>query len=481
MKTFNDFLEEIGEVGYADQVLQSIVYASGLPSLKPGELVVFESGELGRAVSISENQSEILTLSHKEIKVGEKIARTNKFLEITVSDDLLGKIIDPLGTSLDGPLSDKGERRQIDITPPGMIDRDIIKDPLETGVILVDLTIPLGKGQRELIIGDRKTGKTQFFERTMTNQAKKGNICIYAAIGKKAVEIKHMKESIDKRGIGKNVVFVASSASDSPGLVFTTPYTAMAIAEYFKDKGKDVVVFLDDLTNHAMYYRQIALLSRRFPGRSSYPGDIFYIHSKILERAGKFKKGSITCFPVAESIMGDFTGVIQTNLMSMTDGHIFFDLELANLGRHPAINPFLSVTRSGQQAQTPLVRDLSRELSSFLINLERLRGFLHFGAEISNEIRQKLDLGDRILSVFDQPADTVPINVSLLIIALLWIGFWKDGTQAKMREKVLMLIKDYEATESVRNNINSLIQKSNSFASLLDNLRAGDYGQKRYY
>lgn len=395
---FKKYLEEIKEVGEAISVVHSVVYASGLPTLKANELVVFENGQLGKTISLSKTQAEILILSHSEVKVGDKIARTNQFLSLNLSDAILGKIVDPLGFSLDGPLAEGRDKREIDISAPDILARDVIKEPLETGVSLVDLIIPIGKGQRQLVIGDRKTGKTQFFIKTILNQAKKGNICIYAAIGKKIVEIKQMQEAIKEKGIEKNTIVVASSASDAPGLIHITPYTAMTIAEYFKDKGLDVVVILDDLTNHAIYYRQIALLARRFPGRNSYPGDIFYTHSKLLERAGKFKTGSITCFPVAESILGDFSGYIQTNLMSMTDGHIFFDSELSSLGRRPAINPFLSVTRVGQQAQSSLVRDLSRELSSFLINIERLRSFEHFGAELSEDIIQKLNLGDRILN-----------------------------------------------------------------------------------
>ncbi len=479
--TFPDFLKATGELGLTDSVVHSIVYASGLPGLKSNELVIFENGQLGKVISLSKDQAEILLLSASDVKVGDKIARTGRFLSLTLSDNILGTIIDPLGTSLNGPLAKGAVQREIDIAPVAISQREIIKEPLETGVALVDLVIPLGKGQRELIIGDRKTGKTQFFIKTILNQAKAGNICIYAAIGKKIIEIKQMLEAIKKKGIQKNTIVVASSASDSPGLIFITPYTAMTIAEYFRDKGLDVVVILDDLTNHAIYYRQISLLARRFPGRNSYPGDIFYTHSKLLERAGKFKKGSITALPVAESIMGDFSGYIQTNLMSMTDGHIFFDTELANLGRRPAINPFLSVTRVGQQAQSPLVRDLSRQLSSFLTNLERLRSFLHFGAELSEEVRQKLALGDRILNFFDQPVDVMPLNVSILIIALLWIGFWKDQAPSSMRTKIKDMVEEYIKAGAFKKNIDGLIAKSKTLSDLLNSLRQENYGQEKYY
>src|SRR6266404_2010833 len=308
MLKFEDYLEKIGEVGVVEEVIYSIAYVNGLPNLKPNEIVVFEKGELGLTLSLSKDKAEILILSHSKIKAGEKVARTNSPLTINISEEFMGNVIDPLGKSFDGKKFMEGVNRNLDITPPSLAARAIIKYPIETGVPLVDLIVPIGTGQRQLIIGDRKTGKTHFFIKTIVNQVKAGNICIYASIGKKIVEIKDILETLKKHGVHKNVIVVASSASEAPGLIFLTPYTAMTIAEYYKDQGKNVLVILDDLTNHALYYRQISLLAGRFPGRNSYPGDIFYIHSKILERAGNFKKGSITCFPVAESVMGDLSG-----------------------------------------------------------------------------------------------------------------------------------------------------------------------------
>jgi len=481
MSEFNDYLNLNGEIGQVQEVLYSIVSAVGLPKLKPGELVVFENGQLGQALSLSKEKCEILLLSHKSVKAGEKVARTDKFLSVPVGDDILGSVIDPFGNSINGKKINPLAWGKLDPNTPALSARSAVKDPLETGVALVDLLIPVGKGQRELIIGDRKTGKTQFFVRTLLNQAKKGNVCIYASIGKRVEEIKEILDSLRKKGIDKSVVVVATSASEAPGLVFMTPYTAMAIAEYFRDKGKDVVVILDDLTNHAMYYRQISLLAGRFPGRNSYPGDIFYIHSKLLERAGNFKKGSITCFPVAESIMGDLSGYIQTNLMSITDGHVFFDSEYANLGRRPAINPFLSVTRVGQQAQTPLIRDLSRELSTFLIQLEELQTFMHFGSELSEEVLQKIKLGDRILQFFNQPTDIVPVNLSVLTVGMLWTGVWRDQKTSDMRSKIKKMIDEYQMAGGFKKAIDDLIIKTNSFKDLLNNLRSKTYGQEKYY
>ncbi len=482
MNNFKDYLEANGEVGEVEQVFSSIVYATGLPKLKPNEVVVFENGQLGQVISIQSDRSQILILSHELVRVGEKIARTGESLSINISDEILGRVVDCLGNPLDGKKNAfGGEKRKIDVAPLKLKDRSLVTDPIETGVSLVDLLIPIGKGQRELVIGDRKTGKTKFFIKTIMNQTRKGNICIYASIGKKIIEIKEMLEALESKEARANTVIVATSAADAPGLVFITPYTAMAIAEYFRDKGRDVVIFFDDLTNHAIYYREISLLARRFPGRSSYPGDVFYIHSKLLERAGNFAKGSITAFPVAESIMGDISGYIQTNLMSITDGHVFFDTELSNLGRRPAINPFLSVTRVGQQAQTNLVRELSHELSSFLVTLERLRDFEHFGAELSEDIIQKLALGDRVLNFFDQPRDVVPINVSVLIVSMLWIGSWRNQNVKDIKLKYGKMIDDYNLNGAFRKNIDDLISKSNSFQEMLNNIRERNYGQENYY
>lgn len=481
MYDYKTCLEKIGEIGEVTEVLASIVYVDGLPGLSPNEIVIFQDGQLGQTLDISEEKVHILVLSHKAVKPGDKVARTGGVLSINISDDILGGILDGLGNPLDGKKIINGVVRDVDVTPPPLKERRLVVTPLETGVPLVDLLIPIGRGQRELVIGDRKTGKSTFFIKSMINQAAKGTICIYASIGKKIVEIKDMLNEIKTKSAKENIVVVATSASESPGLIFITPYTAMAIAEYFRDKGKDVLIILDDLTNHAMYYREISLLSRRFPGRNSYPGDIFYLHSKLLERAGAFAKGSITAFPVAESIMGDISGYIQTNLMSITDGHIFFDTELATLGRRPAINPFLSVTRVGQQAQTNLVRGLSHDLSAFLVTLERMKDFEHFGAELSEEVIQQLALGDRILNFFDQPKEVIPINVSILVMGMLWTGAWRNQKPKDIRGKISKMVDDYNSNELFRKKIDNLILNIKNYKEFLNKLREGNYGQENYY
>ena len=373
MNRFEEFLKKTGEVGYVDEMIHSVAYISGLPEAQAYELVVFENGDFGEIISLGEHHLEVVPFSKTSFPLGSRVARTNAFLQVGASKNLLGKSIDPLGNVLEYLDGDKASTqdgatyRRIDQRAPGVLERKKTDRPLETGVALVDLVIPLGKGQRQLVVGDRKTGKTNFLVQAIFNQAKQGTVCIYAAIGKKRIETKRALEVLKSKGIVDNLITVATSPADSPGLIFATPYTAMSIAEYFRDQGHDALVILDDLTAHAKYYREISLLAKRFPGRSSYPGDIFYIHSRLLERAGNFKTGSISVLAIAELIFGDLSGYIQTNLMSMTDGHIYFDTDFYNQGRRPAINPFLSVTRVGFQAQTPLVRDLSRTLSSYMV------------------------------------------------------------------------------------------------------------------
>ena len=372
MKDLNYYLDSVQEIGYVEKTTNAIIHASGLPNAKPGEIVVFENGELGQILGLTQDLIEILIFSVTPPRTGDKVARTNQFLEIPVGTELLGNVISPLGYSLENLKNIKKpkESMQIYSNPEGILKRKTITRQLETGVSIVDLVLPIGYGQRELVIGDRKTGKTNFLLQTVITQAKKGNICVYAAIGKKMIDIKALKEFFAKNNILKNVVIVASGSEHAPGITYIVPYSAMTIAEYFRDSGKDVLLILDDLSVHAKFYREISLLGKRFPGRNSYPGDIFFRHAALLERGGNFitEKGerAITCLPVVETAQGDLSGYIQTNLMSMTDGHLYFDSDMFTKGQRPAINPFLSVTRVGRQTQTPVQRQINREVLNFL-------------------------------------------------------------------------------------------------------------------
>ncbi|OGM24063.1 hypothetical protein A2715_02700 [Candidatus Woesebacteria bacterium RIFCSPHIGHO2_01_FULL_39_32] len=473
MKDFNYYLDSLGEIGFVEELMHSLIYASGLPRVHPGELVLFESGDLGQVFSLTPEKIEVLLLTRANLKVGSKLVRTDTRMQIPVGVGLLGRVIDPLGNPLDGAkLTDTEDVRTVDIAPPKIVERVEVQKPLITGVTLVDLVVPLGCGQRELVIGDRKTGKTDFLLQSMVTQAKLGSICIYAQIGQKQFDIKKMSEFFAETGIKKNTVLVASSSSDPAGVVFQTPYTAMTIAEYFRDKGLDVLLILDDMTTHARNYREISLLAKRFPGRASYPGDIFYVHARLIERAGNFKKGSITALPVAESILGDLSGYIQTNLMAMTDGHIFFDIELYNQGKRPSVNPFLSVTRVGHQTQTDLQRDLSRELSSFLVTYEKMKQFMHFGAEVGETAKKILALGNKVDSFFNQsPTASIPLEINMIILGGLWAGVWSETKEADLRRQMERLVLAYNTEGSFKKQVDDLITQSKSFSDLVNFIR----------
>jgi len=481
MKDYNFYLDKIGEIGSVEQALHTLVYVNGLPRVKPSEVVLFETGEVGQVMSLSKDKAEVLVISKDKVDVGTSVVRTGEQLKVRVSESLLGKTLDPLGVPIGKAVSygKKAELRYLDVPPPGINVRKVIDVPFQTGVTLVDLVIPLGKGQRELVIGNRKTGKTSFLFQSTYSAASQGMVCVYAVIAKKRLDIKIMEDFFKEKGIDKNVIVVASSSADPAGLVYLTPFTAMSIAEYFRDQGKDVLVILDDLTAHAKYYREVTLLAGYFPGRSSYPGDIFYLHSRLLERAGNFiikdpkskkaKSASITCLPVGELVMGDLSGYIPTNLMAMTDGHIFFDIDLYNEGRRPPINPFLSVTRVGRQTQTQLLRDLSRNLTSFLVKAQDLRQFMHFGAELGEESKRILELSDRLITFFDQSSDVIiPLHADVMILTLLWAGFWSRYTPAEMKKEVNQVVATYIKDTRYKAMVDNFITQRNSFNELIE-------------
>ncbi|MEK7186097.1 MAG: F0F1 ATP synthase subunit alpha [Patescibacteria group bacterium] len=477
MKNFTAYLNEIEEIGYVEQVADAIIYVSGLPHAKPEEIVIFETGEFGQVFTIDSDVIEILVFSKSSIKPGIRVVRTNEILKVPVGFELLGRVIDSLGNSIDNakPLKTPKTISPVNIRPSGITTRKAITKPLETGVLIVDLAIPLGHGQRELIVGDRKTGKTSFLTKTILNQTNRGNICIYAAIGKKKLDVKKIEEYFAKHKVLDKMVIVASGSEDATGLTYLTPYTAMAISEYFRDQGKDVLLVLDDLSAHAKFYREVSLLGRRFPGRNSYPSDIFYTHAKLMERAGNFitEKGeaSITCLAVAETAQGDLSGYIETNLMSMTDGHLYFDKDLFYLGRRPAINPFLSVTRVGRQTQTNLRREINREIISFLNLYEKMQSYIHFGAELNENIKSTLSTGAKIIQFFSQYTDEViPINLQIVLFAMLWADLWSGKELIVIREDMQKIIKAYRSEPIIQEKVEEIV-KIDAFNKILGAIR----------
>ena len=452
MKSFNDYIEESGEIGYVSGLTYSTVWITGLPGLKLGEMVLTEHREKGIVHGLDKEKAEVLMFSAKNIKIGERVAKTNKTFQIPVSQKLLGRIINPLCTPIDGlgPVPGKKEYLSIWRDAPGITQRIRVNESLETGVMIVDLLVPIGYGQRELVIGDAKTGKTAFLLQAITSQAKKGVICIYVAIGKEVAAIKAVEEYLKEMNVFDNTIMVVSTSENPNTINYLAPFSGMTIAEYFQDQGKKVLVIFDDLTTHAKFYREISLLLKRIPGRASYPGDIFHIHAALLERAGNIKfsndkEASITALPVAETLENDISGFIQTNLMAITDGHIFFDINEFRKGNRPAINAFLSVSRVGNQTKELLDRELANWVRKKMAEYKRVREVAQFGVELSPETQKLLGLGKKLEVLFSQGLKTIiPRTLQLLLCGLLLVGFWENKPQDVMEIEVKEILKNYQ-------------------------------------
>jgi F-type H+-transporting ATPase subunit alpha len=471
---YEKYLNEIKETGFVERIIPPLVYVNGLPGARLDEVVYFESGEMGIVRSLEEEETEVLVFSNKPVRVGSQVARSGNILMIPVGDDFLGQSVDPLGNSLNPARASPAgsELRSVDEQAPGIGVRERVVEPFITGVTVVDLMIPLGKGQRELVLGDRKTGKTEFLLQTMLSQAREGAVCIYAGVGRKKADIKKIEDFIAESGIQQSTIVISSSSTDPLGLIYITPYCAMTLSEYFKDTGRNVVLILDDMSTHAKFYREISLVGRRFPGRNSYPGDIFYTHARLLERAGNFQTQygvcSLTCLPVVETIESDISGYIQTNLMSITDGHVYFDTELFEQGRRPSVNYFLSVTRVGRQTQSKLHWGVNRELSSFLTLLEKTKRYIHFGAEINEGIRSTLAMGDRIMTLFNQPMGKIfPINLQMFLFSLIWAGLLGDISPTELTKVMDNSLKSYMLEDDFRQLVDKLIEENEDFNVLL--------------
>jgi F-type H+-transporting ATPase subunit alpha len=462
MKTsFNQLLNTIGEYGVVYQVSHPIVMIEGLPKVKSHEVILFENEQKGEVYAINRGKVEARVFSREPVKVGTKVVRTNQLLSIPVGPELLGQNINPLGETFDEttPFKPPKELRELDIKPIGISGRRKITSQMATGIALIDMLVPLGKGQRELVIGDRKTGKTSLLMTMIKKQVNEGAVAIYTAIGKKKSEIKKIKEFLVQENLFKRMVLVATSSYDSPSLIFHTPYAAMTIAEYFRDQGIHSLIIMDDLSTHAKYFRELSLLARRFPGRDSYPGDVFYIHSRLLERAGNFihpkvKEVSITCLPIVEIIEGDFTGYISTNLMGITDGHIYLDSNIYFQGMRPAVNVPLSVTRVGRQTMGRLPREVHKILMAFITRYDKLQNLSHFGQELTDDVKRALNMGDLIYKFFKQPYEiAIPINVQLIIISMIFNKIIDNKQSLDWVKKGLMEAYNDPAKEKILSGI----------------------------
>ena len=385
------------DTGTIIQVGDDIARVYGLDDCMEGELLKFPNGVYGMALNLEHDNVGCVLLGPEEgIKEGDVVKRTNKISEVPVGEDMLGRVVNALGEPIDGrgPIYYE-EFKPIEAPAPTIIDRTSVKEPLQTGIKAIDAMIPIGKGQRELIIGDRQTGKTAIAIDTIINQKGKDVICIYVAIGQKQSTVANIVNTLDKMDALDYSIIVAATASEGAPLQYLAPYAGCTIGEYFMNKGKDVLIVYDDLSKHAVAYRTMSLLLRRPPGREAYPGDIFYIHSRLLERAAKLSKekggGSLTALPIVETLAGDVTAYIPTNVISITDGQIFLESDLFNSGQRPAVNPGISVSRVGGNAQIKAMKHVSGNLRLELAQYRELASFSQFGSDLDADSKGRLE------------------------------------------------------------------------------------------
>jgi len=402
---------KIKDTGEVIGVKGGLAVIKGFKEGMIGEGIAFEHNKKGMSVLVEADKTMAVVFDREPVKVGMKVARTDRPLRVSVGSKMLGESWSALGYIKTGTKdrSRDVESREIEAVAWNLDKREKVTKFLQTGVAMVDLIVPLGEGQRELLVGDQKTGKSHFLLKTLMTQARLGKICVLALIGKQRAEINKIEETLKAAKLKNKFLIVSAEADASAGEIFLTPYTAMSMAEHFKEKGLDTVIGFDDLTTHAQYFREISLLAGRLPGRESYPGDVFYTQAKLLERAGNFKVGnktvSITALGIAKTLAQDLSSYIPTNLMSITDGHLFFDKALELKGIRPAINLFLSVTRVGRQTQPEQLRKLGAEALSVLKKRQGLERYLRFGAEITTQVKTTIDKGDKLMEFFNQEGE----------------------------------------------------------------------------
>ena len=399
---------EVSETGVVILVGDGIAKASGLEKCMAGELVEFPDGSYGMAQNLEEDTVSIVILgSDQGIKEGDTVKRTGKVVSVPVGQGLIGRVVNALGEPIDGKGSIDAEAyRPIESPAPGIIERKHVSVPLQTGIKAIDSMIPIGRGQRELIIGDRQTGKTTIATDTILNQKGKNVICIYVAIGQKRSTVAQVVENLTAGGAMDYTIVVSATASELAPMQYIAPYAGCAMGEYFMHQGKDVLVIYDDLSKHAVAYRAISLLIRRPPGREAYPGDVFYLHSRLLERAAQLSPelggGSLTALPIIETQAGDVSAYIPTNVISITDGQIFLESELFNSGVMPAVNPGISVSRVGGDAQIKAMKKVAGSLKLLYSQYRELQSFAQFGSDLDADTKARLALGERIVAVLKQ-------------------------------------------------------------------------------
>ena len=432
---------EMKESGTVITVGDGIATVYGLRSCMANELLKFEDGSFGMAQNLEEETVSVAILSDRDtVREGSAVYRTGEALSVPVGEGLLGRVVNALGAPIDGKgPAETTEIRPIESPAPGIIQRKGVSVPLQTGIKAIDSMIPIGRGQRELIIGDRQTGKTTIAVDTILNQKGTGVICIYVAIGQKRTSVVQIAQELEKAGALPYTIIVSASAAESAPLQYIAPYSGCAMAEYFREKGKDVLIVYDDLSKHAVAYRALSLLIRRPPGREAYPGDVFYLHSRLLERAAcvapEYGGGSITALPIIETQAGDVSAYIPTNVISITDGQIFLETELFHSGIRPAINPGISVSRVGGSAQIKGMKKVAGELKLLYAQYRELQAFAQFGSDLDADTKTRLALGERIVEVLKQGRSApVDVGCQVAIVYAVINGYLNDVEPAKVAE-----------------------------------------------
>jgi F-type H+-transporting ATPase subunit alpha len=421
---------DVAEVGSIVSVGDGIARVHGIERTMAGEMLEFPHGVFGIALNLEEESvGAVLLGDYTEIKEGDTVKRTNRIISVPVGEEMVGRVVNALGQPIDGkgPITSQ-TFREIERLAPGVVDRSPVKEPLQTGLKAIDAMVPIGRGQRELIIGDRQTGKTAVAVDTIINQKGQNVICIYNAVGQKQSTIAQVVRTLEDAGAMEYTIVVAAAASDPAPLLYISPYAACAMGEYFRDSGRHALCVYDDLSKHAQAYREISLLLRRPPGREAYPGDVFYLHSRLLERAAKMKQdlggGSLTALPIIETQAGDLSAYIPTNVISITDGQIFLEADLFHQGVRPAINVGNSVSRVGGSAQVKAMRQVAGSLRLDLAQYRELAAFAQFGSDLDKATLSQLNRGRRLVEILKQPQyQPLPVEKQVVIIFAATNGY----------------------------------------------------------
>src|SRR5213593_4614724 len=414
---------DVAEVGSIISIGDGIARVHGVDNAMAGEMLEFPHGVFGIALNLEEDSiGTVLLGEYREIKEGDPVKRTGRIISVPVGDEMLGRVVNALGQPIDGkgPITTK-QYSPIERIAPGVVDRQSVKEPMQTGLKAIDAMVPIGRGQRELIIGDRQTGKTAVAIDTIINQKDTGVVCIYNAIGQKQSTIAQVVRTLEENDAMRYTIVVAAAAADPAPLLYISPYSACALGEFFRDGGRHALCVYDDLSKHAQAYREISLLLRRPPGREAYPGDVFYLHSRLLERAAKLNKehggGSLTALPIIETQAGDVSAYIPTNVISITDGQIFLEADLFNSNQRPAINVGISVSRVGGNAQTKAMKSIAGGLRLDLAQYRELAAFAQFGSDLDKSSQAQLARGQRLVEILKQP-QFQPMDVELQVVSI---------------------------------------------------------------